>query len=312
MSSLDLVQAISLIVASNQKKSKQLSLIEMLLVQHLYNLPVQLILQACHGLYMQNHNLRTFISHAFSVIDETFDDLCLSSSEVTCLFLYVFVQRTAPGSFFTKVQSFMERNLQNFHIDDLSIISLGFFRANARISSYKLLDAMAQKLLNEVETVNSYLLMNLMKVFRHANFRKSSFYSQLGDRMVSIEFAQKSDSVVPLMHIAFTFASIPVQHNDLFESILKQFENLHFDVGLRTKEISKFVWACGVLQFYPSSHISRYSQLLDIFLKSDVHHKDFAGTCVEMMEGLAYLQIFPYDFLSKCLSADLVCQLLGK
>ena len=313
MSMEDLIHIICTTPKDAPKKPEQMKDIERLLMKHLYRMPVGLALRACHGFYTQEHNFYPFLSQMFSAIDETFDDQSLSAGEVTQLLLYVFIHGNAPSMLFHRLEEYLLKNLDEFHINDLGVICIGFFRANSRLSSQDLLEAIADKLLREMDCLEPFLLLDFLKTFRHASFIKVSFYEELADYLIQSNFVSQYKTINPLMHVAFTYASIPIRHPQLFESLFSHLETLITQPRkVRTKDISKFVWACGTLQFRPENYDVRYEKLIKCFEAQGSDNRVYPHSCAELLMGLAYLGIFPKGLLHRCLSPDVATKLLGE
>ncbi|KAK7115336.1 FAST kinase domain-containing protein 5, mitochondrial-like [Littorina saxatilis] len=310
VSTTDLVCAIYTPPTDEVAKTAHLKDIEQLLVKRLYRMSLALMLQACHGFYIQGFTFRQFLSQMFGVIDEMFDELTPSPGEVSQLFLYIFIHGNAPAMLFHKVEEYLLTNLDKFHVNDLGVICVGFFRGNSRLSSQDLLDAIAKKLLRDLESLEPFLLLDFVKMFRHASYIKASFYEQLGDQLVQSKFLSNYNTINPIMHIAFTFASIPVNHTQLFEGLFSRAEKiLTQQRNIRTKDISKFVWACGTLQFQPEGWETRYKQLMECF-EARHNSRNFPESLAELLMGLVYLAVFPERLLQECLSPEIANRLL--
>ena len=179
-------------------------------------------------------------------------------------------------------------------------------------SSY-LMDAIADRLLRDMNSLEPFMLVNFLKMFRQASYIKISFYQKLADYLVGSNFVSSLRAVNPIMHIAFTYASVSVRHTQLFETLLSWMEKLLTQQRkVRTKEISKFVWACGTLQFRPENYEERYGQLVKHFENVSENSGDYPESCAELLMGLAFLEIFPENLLHKCLSFDMASKLMGE
>lgn len=306
-----LVRAIQESPATAIPKEQQLTQITSLLIKRAYGTPLSLSLKACHSFFLQEHNMSQYLSVLFSVTDETFDDISISPTEVTQLFLYIFIHGSAPQMLFYKVQGYLAQHLDKFHINDLSIICGGFFRANTRMTSQDLLNALALKMLREIDSLEPFLLSNILKMFRHASYICVSFYQQLGDYLVESDYLSKFKSMNPVIHLAFTYASLTIQHEPLFEQLLAWIERTLSSQQkmIRSKDLSKFIWACGTLQFKPAGYPRRYQKLVEAFENSR-GSQIYPESLGELLVGLIYLEIFPVDLLSRCLSPVVSNQLM--
>ncbi|PVD19859.1 hypothetical protein C0Q70_20352 [Pomacea canaliculata] len=295
-------------IVKTQSREKDLKSIEYQLIKQRYKMSLPVALDACHAFYKVQHAMPSYLPALFSVIEETFQSMQPSPEDITFLFLYVFLHGSAPEMLFHMVEEYLLKHLHHFHINDLGVISAGFFRANHRIMSQDLLEVMAHKLLMDFSFVDPYLLMTFMKVYRHASYVRISFYNKLADSLMKDNYLTHYNSTNSLMHIAFTYASIPIVHKELFEQLLCRFEALlNQKPNTRTKDLSKFVWACGTLQFKPHDYQQRFRRLANHFELSSV--EQFPESLAELLFGLIYLEIFPEDLLSRCLSQDVINRL---
>ena len=313
LSTQDLIHTLHTLPIDTSSRPELLKITETLLIKRLYHMSLESALQACHGFYKQEHSFYQFVSQMLSVVDEQFENFSPSVVDMTQLLLYIFIHGSAPSMLLHRVEEYMLENLDSFDINDLGVICVGFFRGNSRLSSQDLLDAIADKLLTDLDHLEPFLLLDFMKMFRHASYIKVSFYEKLADYLVASNWVSRYKSINPVMHIAFTYASIPICHPRLFESLLTRIETLvRQQPSIRTKDISKFIWACGALQFKPDNCEARYSQLIQVFEANSRDTHDFPESVAELLMGLAYLAIFPAQLLNRCLSPDIVAKLVGE
>ncbi|XP_041361769.1 FAST kinase domain-containing protein 5, mitochondrial-like isoform X2 [Gigantopelta aegis] len=310
MSSTSLYKMLQNIHLRQNKKihgyNKTISVIRNILSKRIETDGLTMSLDVADVLFVMGANCRQFVSAMFDYVTVKFDDLEMTSDLITRLMFYVFLHGSAPPLLYPKVEEFLSDHVRDFHIGDISVICLGFFRSNRRIESTVLLEKMASRLLTDIERVGQHGIVNILKAFRHSGYNNITFLENLADTLISKNILENCSNINLLMHIVSTYASLSVFHSDLLEVILKHFVNIVCQTDkspaseVRSKDLAKFIWAYGVFVFEPVKHRDSYLKLVVVY-RDRVTREDlvYPESLADMLQGLMYLQIFPQDLIAK-------------
>ncbi|CAG5132214.1 unnamed protein product, partial [Candidula unifasciata] len=257
------------------------------------------ILTVADVFYLQNVHVPSYASAMITFADEQFESLVITPLQLTRLMFHINNHGSAPQSLFHSIEKTMSDNLSDFDVNLVAAICMLLFTCQSRIKSPILVDKIAKKLLENFRSLQepSYLHM-LMKMFRYSNYINVSFYKKLGDILVNSNFLNRCKSQTHIMHIAFAYACVSVTHPQLFHHILMACQKT-FDHS-RSKDIAKTIWACGNLVTNQKENIACIHDIV-LQLRKDISVRtvrDYPESLIELLMGLAMLNIYPYDLFN--------------
>lgn len=289
--------------------------IESVMLGRLRSTRTETLLRTADNMFRLQYRCSKFYTVLFNLLNENFDSLIISPKHFIRLMFHVYFYGSVPPAMLEKVEDFALQNCAKFTINDFGIICLGFFRSNRRIASYNLLNAISERLIKDFETVDNYHLTNILKAFRHSNFMKKDFYETLGSLLVESRLGKVKD-LNSVMHIVMAYACLHVYHEELFNMISKTLEEMFItrhssrSTRFRSKDIAKTVWALGTMRSHPGE------QLLTAMVRrfEEARRLDrgyFPESLVDILMGLAYLEVFPDKFLHEVFNLETACVLRG-
>ncbi|KAH9524677.1 hypothetical protein Btru_027517 [Bulinus truncatus] len=279
--------------------------------RRLDSMTVEEMLTTADIFYMNNVPSRYYYSALLTFVNEMFDLLDMTPVQLARLTFHIRVHGDAPQTLFHAVEEFMLKKFSEFDLNLITIICHLFFVGQNRIQSVQLLDKIARKILGNIDSVNQWYLPLLMKMFRYSNYINIGFYKKLGDTMLQLNFLKNFNSISQIMHFAFTYASVRISHQDLFTEILQYLKK--FEESARIKDVSKIVWACGTLVTDKPEQIQclqNIVQRVSVNLSLNEVWK-YPDNLVDLLTGLAFLNIYPTDLYNYLFHPKMVKIILG-
>lgn len=219
---------------------------------------------------------------------------------------------------FGHIEKYMLRHLESFDIETLALCSLVFFSCDRQVCSEKLLDQIGDKLLKSLSedsknSLDTYDIVNLLKLLRHSGYFKMSFYRELEPLLVRYEFRLRT-----LMTVLHTFGSVKMFPSNLSDAFVKQFKSkLSDERSARTKDISRFVNTLGKFCYWDDESPDIYTmcaddlvQKLTVYRQSARHEAQVAVALVDCVTGLLYVGKFHDKLLDTLFGMQDVVNLL--
>ncbi|XP_011177260.2 FAST kinase domain-containing protein 5, mitochondrial [Zeugodacus cucurbitae] len=142
-----------------------------------------------------------------------------------------------------------EVNLARFadtmSLQELGVMSMGFFKTQTPIRNPELLDHLFKRLITEIQTVDDITLVSILKVLRY-----SSKIPQVPQIMELMEVLQTEISRISLMsclHVALFGVELQCCHDGVLELVLQRFNQ---DIGnARLKDMERICLAISVFNY---------------------------------------------------------------
>ncbi|XP_046816800.1 uncharacterized protein LOC124423282 [Vespa crabro] len=162
----------------------------------------------------------------------------LTSKNLVQLMFFVNIKRKTPLNMY-EVEVILEEHLNDFSINELGIIAMGFFKSKTKIRNATFLKAIINRLICEINKVDNISLAALLKLIR---------YSMNYDEMIN--FKMLLDSIIPilprltlqcLVHIIHIYAKAHIYVESLLDTIVTRIYNEIREA--RLKDIEKLTYA---------------------------------------------------------------------
>lgn len=270
------------------------------------------ILSVADVFFLQNVHAPSYASAMITYIDEQFESLMITPLQLTRLVFHISNHGSAPPSLLHSIEKKMSDNLADFDINLVAVVCVLLFTCQSRIRSPILVDKIAKKLLENFKSLQeSRDLHMMMKMFRYSNYINVNFYKKLGNILVASKYLNKCYSQTYIMHIAFAYACVSVTHPQLFHHILVACQKAH---EYRGKDIAKIIWASGTLVTNQKENISCIHNIV-LQLQKNISVKkveEYPESLIELLMGLAMLNIYPHDLLNIAFDPVILKILYGK
>ncbi|KAM5191433.1 FAST kinase domain-containing protein 5, mitochondrial [Mantella aurantiaca] len=228
--------------------------------------------------------------------------LDLSFPQLMQLIYIVGEGRHAPQTLLTKLEAMVRKNLPLINLEEIGMVCLAFFKTSSGLSN-QLMDQFGDIIVENIEQMNNYALVGVLKMFRFTRRDHLPFFRRVGQDACR---RVPKMPVQGIMHVVLAFATMHILDEDLMNAVaLTILDRLSY---CRSKDLAKFLWSFGILNFKPLNSDVFYSVVIDHIrtnLKEFESYPEHFFTC---LMGLAFCQQFPLDLISVALDKTLVLQ----
>nr|XP_050850124.1 FAST kinase domain-containing protein 5, mitochondrial isoform X1 [Vespula vulgaris] len=165
----------------------------------------------------------------------------LTPKNLVQLMFFVNINRKTPLNMY-EVEVILEEHLNDLSINELGIIAMGFFKSKTKIKNPKLIKAIINRLICEINKADDITISALLKLIR---------YSMKYDEMIN--FKMLLDSIIPilsklnlqcLMHIIHVYAKVHMYTKPLLDTVITRMYNEIKTA--RLKDIEKLTYALNI------------------------------------------------------------------
>lgn len=280
--------------------------------RRLDSMTVDQILTVADMFYVKQLKSANYYSAMLSYFNEMYELLDLTPHEMARLVFHIKCHSNASPYLYLAIEERLLKKFSDYGLNQLAIICHLLFVGQNRIKSVVLLDKIASRLLQEFHILHPWYLPMMMKMFRYSNYIKPSFYTEMGDKILTTDYLKNIRGLSHIMHIVFTYASVRVTHPALFSAILKHCElPVQFQ---RLKDISKIMWACGTLVTTEPAQLESIGKIVELYRRNASIESilNYPDNLVDFIMGLIMLNIYPHDMIEDLFDPNVVKKTLGK
>lgn len=233
----------------------------------------------------------------------------LTPGQLVQTFFYIGVQRKQPFDMHN-LELHLESHFSKFSIDDLAIMSMGFFKSKTPIRSMVLVEKIADKVMECSKDIHEVSLAALLKVIRYSMKipRANIIYKFLD----TIQHEVPRLSIMCNVHLALLGTSTLTLHKGCLTAIA---ESIISDLSTsRLKDLERLVLTYGTFNFKPLTKECLFERIMEELRNPqrelEVQKYGRSYSCCVAYLGL--LGIYPVDLMSKVLSAEFLLKTYGK
>lgn len=285
---------------STEIYSKQWYVAEQQLAYRINQIDERTLLYMADTMYTSDYRPSRFLhslSHCWAI---KWDQLDLSPSDIVHLLFYLGVNRSSPIELMAMCEIYIEKNIDKFSGPQLSVICYSFFNSNTAFRSFATIASIADATLKELPSISVNMLTNILKALRHASFKNVAFFETIGDALCQENLKQEK-YLSTLTHLVYPFASVGIQHKDLFSHVMSAACQIVESGKYRSKDLIKIIWSYTTLQ-------QPVSPSLAVALISDLRSNPSLATYREVfVEGVVSLVMAgnrPMDLISRVLANE--------
>ncbi|XP_064609362.1 FAST kinase domain-containing protein 5, mitochondrial-like [Liolophura sinensis] len=275
---------------------------------------LETLFHCAHAAFSSRGRRLYFLTSFFDHILEEFDELSLTKSQFAKILFYIYYHGDAPERLLFNLQNYLSENMNSFDFNEVHVACLGFFRANKRINDYAILNALADRLLQNLNIVSGDALVSIMKTFRHSGFTKVSFFTELAERLTSMNLPNIT-SLNQVMHLAVAFGSLRLYHEAFLASLVSRSKQILCTTRssvVRTKDLGRLVWALGTFCYKDEDFL--LNTVVPVFTESLSRNVtvQYPESLVDVAVGMAYLGLYSDDIINAIFSSSTAAKLRGK
>nr|XP_033815648.1 FAST kinase domain-containing protein 5, mitochondrial [Geotrypetes seraphini] len=204
--------------------------------------------------------------------------------------------RKGPQELMLKLDSLVLKYLDVMNEEEIGVICLGFFKSNNGLSEH-IMYKIGDRISTRMKEISNFALVNVLKMFRYTHIAHLNFLKHLGEVV-----PQRISGIGTqgIMHIALACAALHYFDERLMNVIAAVVPSRV--KYCRSKDIAKFLWAFGSLNYEPPNAGEFYSSLIEEIRKRLHEFEKFPEHFLTSLLALAFARQFPLDLIDVALS----------
>lgn len=233
----------------------------------------------------------------------------LTPGQLVQTYFYIGVQRKQPFDMHN-LELHLENIFSEFSIDDLAIMSMGFFKSKTPIRSVVLVEKIADKIIECSKDIHEMSLAALFKIIRYSmKIPKTDIIYKFLDK---IQHEVPRLSVMCNVHLALVGTSTLTLHKGCLTKIAESIiSNLSTS---RLKDLERLVLTYGTFNFKPLTTECLFERIMEELRdpKRELEVLKYGRSYACCIAYLGLLEIYPVDLMSKVLSSEFLLNTYGK
>nr|XP_006139282.1 FAST kinase domain-containing protein 5, mitochondrial [Pelodiscus sinensis] len=208
--------------------------------------------------------------------------------------------RRVPQDLMQKLESLVLKYLDSLNLEEVGTVCLGFFKSNSAISEH-VMRKIGDKVAAQMADMSNYALVNVLKMFRYTHVDHLEFLKQLG-RVVPPRIG--TIGIQGVMHITLACSSLRYLDEGIMNAVASSLPSRV--IYCRSKDLAKFLWSYGCLNYEPPNAESFYSSLVEQIHRKLHEFEKFPEHLLTCLLALAFAGHFPDDLIDYALSAEFI------
>lgn len=208
--------------------------------------------------------------------------------------------RKAPEDLMKKLDVLVLKYLDSLNLEEVGTVCLGFFKSHSGLSEHTM-RKIGDKVCAHMAEISNYALVNVLKMYRFTHVDHIDFLKQLGSVVPSRIPAIGTQGV---MHITLACSALHYLDERIMDAVAASVPSRA--VYCRSKDIAKFLWSFGCLNYEPPN-AEEFFASLEKQMRSRVHEfQKFPEHLLTALLALAFAERFPSDLIDYALSPEFV------
>ncbi|XP_044284273.1 FAST kinase domain-containing protein 5, mitochondrial [Varanus komodoensis] len=265
-------------------RAQEMSLNQQLLVADLWR---------CLG-----RNISQFLETMLRYVNSHWQDLTLA--QLVQLVYIIGESRKVPEELLQKLDFLVNKHLDFLNLEEVGAICLGFFKSKGSLSECTM-QKIGDKVSGHLADMSNYALVNILKMFRLTHIAHSNFLTELG----SVVPAQiPTMGIQGVMHIALACSALHYFDERIMNAVASSVPSRA--AFCRSKDIAKFLWSFGCLNYEPPNAEEFYASLEKQIYTKMHEFQNFPEHLLTCLLALAFAQRFPHDLIDYALSPEFI------
>ncbi|XP_072942267.1 FAST kinase domain-containing protein 5, mitochondrial [Epargyreus clarus] len=233
----------------------------------------------------------------------------LTPAQIVQTMFFISIFRKAPFDMHN-LEVFIENHFTEFSIDELAIISMGFFKAKTPIRSMTLISSIIGKVIENSKDIHEVSLAALLKVIRYS--KKINNDSSVYDLLDVIQHEVPRLSLMSNVHMALVGTSTMTYHEGCLSKIA-DFLNSRISQA-RLKDLERLVLSYGTFNFKPKTQECLFTKVMNELRKTErtIEIEKHGRSFICCVGYLGLLEFYPFDLINKALCPELLEKTYGK
>ncbi|XP_067389601.1 FAST kinase domain-containing protein 5, mitochondrial [Emydura macquarii macquarii] len=239
-----------------------------------------------------------YLSILFSYVNLHWENLTLP--QLVQLIYIIGEGQNMPQDLMQKLETLVWRYLDSFNLEEIGTVCLGFLKSNSIFPEY-VMRKIGDKVSAQIVDMSTFALVNVLKMFRHTRVSHLEFLKQLG-KIIPPQIGTINISGV--MHITLTCSALHYLDEGIMNAVASSLPSRV--MYCRSKDIAKFLWSFGILNYEPPNAERFYSSLIEEMQRRMREFKKYPEHFLTCLLALAFAGHFPADLIDYALSAEFI------
>ncbi|NXI71843.1 FAKD5 protein, partial [Anseranas semipalmata] len=240
----------------------------------------------------------SYLSILFSYANMHWKDLTLP--QFIQLIYIIGEGRKSPADLMQKLESVILKYLDSCTLEEVGTICLGLFKSVSGISDH-VMRRIADRVSLQMEDMSTYALVNVLKMLRYTRMDHLPLLKELGK---VIPARIPTTNIQGIMHITLTCSSLHYYDEDILAAVAVSLPSKV--TYCRSKDVAKFLWSFGCLDYEPPNTEEFYSCLIEQMHRKLHEFQKFPEHLLTGLLGLAFVKRFPEELIDYALRDDFV------
>lgn len=233
----------------------------------------------------------------------------LTPNQLVQTIFFIGIMRKAPSDIHS-LELHFNKHFETFSIDEVAIMSMGFFKSKTPIRSMELISKISDRIIEESKNIHEVTLAALLKIVRYS--KKASSDGKVYKILDVLQHEVPRLSIMCNVHLALLGTATLTLHRECLVKVAQSTVNTIDKT--RVKDLERLVLTYGTFNFAPETTPCFFQKVVDELRKPErlpeieKHGRSFA-CCISY---LGYLGIYPVDLMNKVLSPKFLENTYGK
>ncbi|XP_053560282.1 FAST kinase domain-containing protein 5, mitochondrial [Bombina bombina] len=266
--------------------------------RRVWNMSIDELLFAADLWRYLGRSVPKFLEILYSYMQLRWNDLSLI--QLIQLIYIIGEGRRAPPELMQKLESLVFIHLESMNMEEIGVVCLGFFKSSNGLSEH-LMRKIGDRVSKNMDDINNFALVNVLKMFRYTHVDHLRFLKQLGQ---TVPQRIPTMGIQGIMHIALSCAALHYLDENIMNAIAATVpEKVLY---CRSKDLAKILWSFGVLNYRPPNSESFYTAVAEEIRKKLQEFEKYPEHFLTCLLGLVFAQQFPLDLIEFALSDKFV------
>lgn len=236
----------------------------------------------------------------------------LTPEQLVQTMFFVGIQRQSPHDMHN-LEVCLSNNFSQFSVDELAIMSMGFFKSKTPIRSVELVKNIIHKIMDDPKNIHEVSLAALLKVIRYSmKMPLDDCIALMHELLGVLKHEVPRLSVMCNVHIALLGTSKLILHKECLDSVAEHCIQKMSEA--RLKDLERLALTYGTLNYLPQTQENLMDKIIEELRKPErqLEIKSHGRTFACCVSYLGLLGKYPDDLISQVLNKEFLNNTYGK
>ncbi|RZB39342.1 FAST kinase domain-containing protein 5, partial [Asbolus verrucosus] len=202
----------------------------------------------------------------------------------------------------------LAERINQFSVDELAVIAMGYFKTQSKVKLYPILSAMIKKVTENCDTIHEICLTAILKTIRLSQHLETVDEINLMLDKLTEQVPRLSN--LCLVHLALAGTSLQLKHE---ASLARSTERIVADIeNIRLKDIERLLHANSMFNFEskPSFYEAAFAELHKESRREEIIRYNRCLPCA--LNYLSLRKIYSYKLMDEVLNEEYIHEVYGK